>query len=196
MMPDPGPARKWLPCAIFVVLVLGCGGSEALDDGTAEAEGVDLGPKVLADDATFADFRSWERIPLENPMVPLAAMPGPAFVYASRRPEEGATRWPIGSVLVKTVEPSSDFRDWTVHAMVKRSARFNPEGSVGWEFFGLQLDEAGRPTILWRSDGYNDGHAYGPSTMALPPDRELSCNDCHALHWQDDAILTPALSLD
>lgn len=38
--------------------------------------------------------------------------------------------------------------------------------------------------------------AYGSSTMALPPDRELSCNDCHALHWQDDAVLTPSLSLD
>jgi hypothetical protein len=185
-MPEPRPLRKW--GHVLFTCLAACGAPAVPAD-------YEPAPKLVATDATFGEFRTWERIPLESPMVPLQAMPGPAFVYANVRPDPGVRRWPIGAVLVKTVEPSADFRDWTVHAMVKRSERFNPEGSVGWEFFGLQLDETGRPTILWRSDGHNDGHAYGSSTMALPPDRELSCNDCHALHWQSDAVLTPALSL-
>jgi hypothetical protein len=189
-MPEPAVARKAPKALVTVVALLtACVADPAPPEGWAPA------PKLFATETDFASFRAWERIPLESPTLPLQAMPGPAFTYVNRRPEPGSRRYPIGTILVKTVEPSDDPRDWTVHAMVKRSERFNPEGSVGWEFFGLQLDEHGAPTILWRSDGYNDGHAYGSSTMLLDPDRELSCNDCHALHWQDDAVLTPALSL-
>lgn len=188
-MPEPRVARKPQGAlALGVVLLTAC--------GEPPPAPVTSAPKLVATSADFAPFRTWERIPLESPTLPVQALPGPAFTYINHRAPDGSRRYPVGTILVKTVEPSSDPRDWTVHAMVKRSERFNPEGSVGWEFFGLQLDEAGVPTILWRSEGYNDGHAYGSSTMALPPDRELSCNDCHALHWQDDAVLTPSLSLD
>jgi hypothetical protein len=189
-MPEPVVARKGLAALAALVALL-----TACEPAAVAPEGYAPPPKLVAIEADFAPFRDWERIPLLAPTLPLQAMPGPAFTYVNHRPEPGSRRYPVGTILVKTVEPSDDPRDWTVHAMVKRSDRFNPEGSVGWEFFGLQLDERGVPTILWRSDGYNDGHAYGSSTMLLDPERELSCNDCHALHWQDDAVLTPALSL-
>lgn len=187
-MPEPDRARKWLPllCGSLCVLVA-CTSPPAID--------YDAAPKLVATDETFASFRTWERLPLEEPTLPVEAIPGPAFVYASRRPEPGSRRFPVGTVLVKTVEPSDDPRDWTVHAMVKRSDRFNPGGSVGWEFFGLQLDAEGTPRILWRNDGHGAAHAYGTGRLATPHDGDLSCNDCHALHWQTDAVLTPSLSL-
>lgn len=188
IMPQSGRARKWLIPALACLVACSSPDAPAPTDFVAA-------PKYFATDASFEGFRAWERHPLSSPTLPVQAIPGPAFVYASRRPEPGARRWPVGSILVKTVEPSDDPRDWTVHAMVKRHERFNPEGAVGWEFFALQLDAEGAPTILWRSDGHNDGHAYGASTMMLPTDHELSCNDCHALRWQTDAVLTPSLSL-
>ena len=190
-MPKPGPGRK-VPAILVTGLALALGGGCA---PPSPPPGYVPPPKLAASEADFEGFRTWERIPLEAPTLPTQAIPGPAFTYVNRRPEPGSRRWPVGSILVKTVEPSADPRDWTVHAMVKRSERFNPGGSVGWEFFGLQLDAHGVPTILWRSDGYGAGHTYGARAGSELGERELSCNDCHALHWESDAVLTPALSL-
>lgn len=154
----------------------------------------------VATHADFEGFQRWERIALENATVPTKARPGPAAVYVNRRAPPGATAWPVGTVLIKTIESGPDPRDWTVHAMVKRGGLFNPTGAVGWEFFGLQLTAEGRPVILWRSEGDNDGHSYsaglslaGPA--GAPPGAELTCIDCHTAAWQDDDVLTPALSL-
>ena len=55
-------------------------------------------------------------------------------------------------------------------------------------------------TVFWRSEGDNDGHSYsaGLSLAAAAgraPGAELTCIDCHTAAWQDDDVLTPALSL-
>jgi hypothetical protein len=187
--------------AAFVALGLGCG-PEASAPPSPPAASPPASPpaELVATHADFEGFQRWERIALESATVPTKARPGPAAVYVNRRAPAGATSWPVGTILVKAIESGPDPRDWTVHAMVKRGATFNPTGAVGWEFFGLQLTAEGRPVILWRSEGDNDGHSYsaglsiaGP--VGTPPGAELTCIDCHAAAWQDDDVLTPALSL-
>lgn len=197
------PAALSLAAASATLAVaIACGegpGTSALP--TAPASAAATPPEELvATHADFDGFQRWERIPLENATVPTKARPGPAAIYVNRRAPAGATSWPVGTILVKAIESGEDPRDWTVHAMVKRGALFNPTGAVGWEFFGLQLTAEGRPVILWRSEGDNDGHAYsaGLSLAAAAgraPGAELTCIDCHTAAWQDDDVLTPALSL-
>lgn len=168
--------------------------SAACDAGSvAPLDASTDGGQFVAESVDFEGFQSWERILIENPTVPVQAHEGPAYVYVNRRPPAGATRFPRGTLLVKTIESGTDPRGWSVHAMARRGEPFNPLGSVGWEFFGLQLHEDGRPVILWRNDGSGDGHDYGG---LLPgEDTERTCNDCHSTAWQDDSVLTPALSL-
>ena len=73
---------------------------------------------------------------------PLGVEPGPAFVYGRTHAPHGARRWPVGSILVKTVE-NGEPPDWTIHAMVKRGGRFNREGAIGWEYFELAFEDDG-----------------------------------------------------
>jgi hypothetical protein len=173
--------------ALAFVVVAACdGGAMPLDASTD-------GAAFVAESADFEGFQSWERIPLPHPTVPIEAHAGSAFVYVSQRAPAGATRYPRGTMMVKTIESGTDPRGWTVHAIARRGEPFNPIGAVGWEFFGLQLHEDGRPVILWRSDGSGDGHDYGG---VLPGEStEATCNDCHSVAWQDDSVLTPELSL-
>lgn len=144
----------------------------------------------------FEDFRSWERIPIEGAMIPVGATPGPTAIYVNRRPPEGARRWPVGTMLVKTIE-NGEPSDWAIHAMVKRGVPYNRDGTIGWEFFELRVGRASDAIqIVWRGRGPPSGHGYAArgrdaGVGAVP----LVCNDCHAAAWQDDGALTPALAL-
>jgi hypothetical protein len=146
--------------------------------------------------ADFGDFRAWERLPITGAMLPIGVEPGPAYVYASARAPEGQRRWPVGTILVKTIENGPP-HTWTIHAMVKRGVPYNRGGAIGWEFFELAIDEDGSMRVVWRGNGPPSGHGYAAmgrdaGTAAVP----LVCNDCHGAAWQDDGALTPALSLD
>ena len=57
-------------------------------------------------------------------------------------------------------------------------------------FFPFLPDGEGRPVILWRSAGDNDGHAYSAGLSLVgpagtPPGAELTCIDCHSAHGGD-----------
>ncbi|AKF10702.1 hypothetical protein [Sandaracinus amylolyticus] len=160
--------------------------------------GVDAGSgPFVAFARDFAGFRRWERIAVEGAMVPIGAPEGPTYVYASGRAPEGASRWPVGTILVKSIEvgpPSA----WTIHAMVKRGVPYNRAGTIGWEFFELRFPEGEEdaPVIVWRGPGPPSGHGY--AAMHRDAGTEpvaLVCNDCHAAAWQSDGAITPALSL-
>ena len=144
----------------------------------------------------FEDFRSWERIPIEGAMIPAGATPGPTAIYVNRRAPEGARRWPVGTMFVKTIE-NGEPSDWVIHAMVKRGVPYNRDGTIGWEFLELRVGRAsGAMQIVWRGMGPPSGHGYAArgrdaGVGAVP----LVCNDCHAAAWQSDGALTPALSL-
>ena len=163
-------------------------------DGPA-AEPADAGPpQFIAIERDFADFRSWERIPIDATALPTGMSGASAAIYVWRRAPEDATRWPVGSMFVKAIEEGPP-SEWILHAMAKRGIPFNGSGTLGWEFFELSIDGADVPRILWRGEGPMSGHGYG----AMQPDGgviELVCNDCHAPAWQDDGVLTPQLSLN
>jgi hypothetical protein len=147
----------------------------------------------VAFSSAFAAFRAWERIPVEGAMLPVGAAPGPTAIYVNARAPAGATRWPVGTILVKTVEHAAP-EDWVIHAMVKRGVPYNRDGALGWEFFELRF-EAGSdaPHVVWRGTGPPSGHGYaaqGRDAGAVA----LVCNDCHAAAWQSDGALTPALA--
>ena len=130
-------------------------------------------------------------------MLPIGTTPGPTWIYANVRPEPGAQRWPVGAIVVKVIESSPSRAGWTVHAMVKRGVPYNREGVAGWEFFELAFaDETGPPSVVWRGHGPPSGHGYAAArTDAGGEPVVLVCSDCHAAAWQDDGLLTLALSL-
>jgi hypothetical protein len=141
----------------------------------------------------FEGFTSWRRWTSAGTAVPDGAEPGPAFVYAERGAPVGVSRFPVGTILVKTIESGAP-SEWAVHAMVKREQFFNMDGAVGWEFFELALTDEREPIILWRGEGPPSGHGYalaGRDPGAVP----LVCNDCHSSPWQNDGVFTAELAL-
>lgn len=146
----------------------------------------------------FRDFRRWERHAVEGAMMPIGAAEGPTYVYLNRRAPEGASRWPLGTVVVKAIESGAP-HEWTIHAMVKRGVPFNDDGAIGWEFFELSFAEGrDEPSIVWRGGGPPSGHGYAAMGRAGDADAGtilLVCDDCHAPAWQNDSLLTPAIAL-
>jgi len=114
---------------------------------------------------------------------------GTTTVYLNDPPPDDAAEFPIGTILVKTMQPVGAPLD--IHAMVKRGAGFNPKGALGWEFFELALDrKTSEPFILWRGQDPPTGEMYQAllSSKSLPAaDMELQCNDCHATADAKDA---------
>ena len=130
-------------------------------------------------------------------MLPVGAAPGPTAIYVSQRAPAGAARWPVGTILVKSIENGPP-EQWVVHAMVKRGVPYNREGALGWEFFELAFDPGSEePRIVWRGPGPPSGHGYAAMGRDAGPDPvPLVCNDCHAVAWQNDGALTPALAFE
>lgn len=144
----------------------------------------------------FREFREWERHGVEGAMMPIGAAEGPTFIYLNRRAPEGSQRWPVGTIVVKAIE-SGEPDAWTIHAMAKRGVPFNRDGAVGWEYFELRLPRGSDdPTIVWRGEGPPSGHGYAAMGRASDAGAiPLVCDDCHAAGWQNDSVLTPAISL-
>lgn len=189
--------------AAAILLVIGAGWLARDGDSIAlEAEptdapdaGEDAGTSFLAFADDFTNFREWERHEIAGAMLPIGAHEGPAYVYASAPPPAGAARWPVGTIMVKTVEHGPP-QQWIIHAMVKRGVPYNREGAIGWEYFELSILEDGESMqMLWRGPGPPSGHGYSAAGSDLAPsDIPLVCNDCHGSAWQSDGVLTPALA--
>jgi hypothetical protein len=152
---------------VLWLLLLGCDASPA--------------PQVfIALGRDFAPFRSWTRFSLGD--APLEGHPdGPRFGYVKEPPRGGA--YPIGSIIVKSVEVTPDEQSWSLFAMVKRGGGYNADGARGWEYFTLALTSDGAPIVLQRGAspiGYEGG---------------VGCNRCHAVAGAEktDYILSPAL---
>ena len=158
----------------------------------------DEGPELPLDEPfialsrDFEGFTDWHRFEVAGDAIPTEVEPGPTFVYARTLPPPGVARFPVGTILIKTIEPG-DPTAWTIHAMVKRSGTFNPAGAIGWEFLELALTAERDVVILWRGEGPPSGHGYG--SVGEPSDIPLVCNDCHAPAWTNDAVLTPDIRL-
>ena len=166
--------------ALALALLLGCG-----DGGDPPVE--PGGFIALTDD--FRDFRTWPRVAVGD--AALAAHPeGPRFAYANRPPPPAGERYPVGTILVHSIEPGEDLTTWELFAMAKRGGGYNAAGAVDWEFFHLELSARGVPVIAARGLNPTVLRAYvgvGPTSQGS------GCNRCHAAPGteRDDHILSP-----
>ena len=137
----------------------------------------------------FEGFPRWEHESLGIAETTPGHPGGQRTVYVNERPPAGADEIPLGTIIVKTME-TDDF-GLLVLAMAKRGNDYNEDGAVGWEWFELTLDDAGRPVIVWRGTDPPDGECYGclPGTMSMI--EPTSCNDCHLAAADQDYVYTP-----
>ena len=170
------------------LLLTGCLDHELPDIGSREHD------VFIALQRDFRDFRDWMQFELRTAVMH-AGVSGPVVAYLNELPSEDASEFPIGTIMVKTVEigPATD---WTVHAMVKRGGAFNAQGALDWEYVDLAINEDDVPVIMWRGEKPPSDHGYesllgGGADPAL----EVDCNSCHTGSDQD-AILSDALALD
>lgn len=139
----------------------------------------------------FDRFETWEAFPVTgDPKAADAHETGPRTMYLNRRPPSGIVRFPIGTIIVKTIQAGDHRSGWSVFAMVKRGGGYNRAGARDWEWFRLVLteSESGAPQIAWRGIGPPDASGgYGSAT---------DCNLCHmerAAH--NDAVQTATLAM-
>ena len=134
----------------------------------------------------FQDFRGWTRVAVGSDALAGHAA-GPRFVYANRPPPAAGQPYPIGTLLVKTVEDGSDPARWEVFAMAKRGGAYNTAGAAGWEFFRLAINASGAVVLVSRGIAPSvDGDDYGDGSGA-------GCNGCHGAARGTDHVLSPAL---
>jgi hypothetical protein len=176
--------------ATLLVLLAACGSEEA--DERAEAG------EFIALPRDFAGYAKWWSVEVGEGSVDESHLGVKRRVYVNRRPEPGATSFPVGTILVKT--GAGGELDGTVghevHAMVKRGGTFNAAQAVGWEWFELEQDKDA-PGVVWRGERAPNGEGY--LCQSSDPDGgviEVDCNQCHTAGRQNDFVLGPELSLD
>lgn len=182
------------------MLALGCALAlcGCLDHQLEEGAEQGSGDTFIALPRDFCDFRTW--MPFELRDVDMhAGVTGKLMVYLKQLPPAGAAEFPVGTMVVKTVEVG-DEAAWEVHAMVKRGGTFNGRGALGWEYFDLGLDGDCTPRVHWRGERAPRDHGYkslpGLEEQDMGPDAD--CNSCHATEAarDNDAILSRPLRLD
>ena len=155
----------------------------------------DKGNVFIALDSDFASFRSWPTVALGSEPLP-GHPPGPRYGYLSHAAPRGATAFPVGTMIVKTIEPlDMPATSWEVFAMAKRGGGFNANGARDWEFFRLRIVDDS-PVILTRGifafDPDSDaGVGYGSGGSVLGQ----LCNSCHGIPESaaTDHVLSEAL---
>jgi hypothetical protein len=189
------PSRSWLTLGLLASLAAtGC-----LDhDLPEDAQGVGSADTFIALPRDFCDFREWMAFPLRD-IDMHAGVTGPLVVYLKDLPPMGAEAFPVGTMIVKTVE-LGDPKEWEIHAMVKRGGTFNSRGAIGWEFFDLGIDDDCTPVIHWRGEKAPRDHGY-KSLPGLKSDdasnMDPDCNSCHGRMdaRENDAVLSEPLRL-
>jgi hypothetical protein len=177
--------RRWLTIFALVCVAAagGCGGS---DDG----------PTFIALPTDFDGFQSWYSEVLPYNVLSATVDPvGTHVGFLNQRPPAGSKSYPVGTILVKAVEPSDVQTSWEMFGMVKRGGGFNPGGADGWEYFLLRVDGDGNPYITSRGLApSNDGSDMGAGAYA-PGGAAGGCNTCHGspTFASTDHIISPPL---
>jgi hypothetical protein len=168
------PMRRWLA----LVAVVSCSSTE--QQQTQQT--------FVAFASDFAPYASWQSYYVGD--VPEGVdISGPRTVYINKLPPHGATQFPVGTILVKVVEPVATPQDWQMFGLVKRGGGYDMDGAPNWEWFGLAIDTTGQVIIEWRGTGPPPDGGYGALGGAL------SCVFCHANASANDYVQTPQLQL-
>lgn len=152
----------------------------------------------IALERDFQDFESWTRVDLSvRPAVSEAHTAGVAHEYVNQLPPAGSKSFPVGTMLVKTVEhdPTAKAADGKpapqgpdIFAMVKRGGGYNSSGSKGWEWVELRRRDDDSLGIVWRGVNPPSGEGYGGDPLG-------ACNSCHEKATQNDYVHAKALTL-
>lgn len=131
--------------------------------GTSEPP-AEPGDTFIAFSSSFEGFRDWPAFHSEGPKPGTEPdiILGPRELYINELPPSGATEFPVGTIIVESLENGSD----QILAAVKRGGGFN--GGRNWEWFEITEN----PTaIVWRGLGPPNGESYGGDPTG--------CNTCH-----------------
>jgi len=167
---------------ILFATMLAC----ASDDGSAPDAGAPMFIAVRSDFQAYASWPSFYMGTVPPPDAPDLA--GPRTVYINRMPPAGAKTFPVGTIIVKVIEPTATPQSWQLFAMVKRGGGFDV-GAPGWEWFGLSIDAHDDVAIDWRGDGPPPDGSYGGLASSI------GCVFCHQAAKANDYVQTPALQL-
>ena len=140
--------KRFLP-----LLIAACGGTPEPDTYVPFA-------------AHFAGYTAWQSHAISGAAAQeLSHLAGDRTVYVKPAPARGATRFEVGTLIVKATQGQ-------VFAMAKRGGNYNSDGAVNWEWLELE-GTVEQPFIRWRGIGPPDGEGYGPPGTS-------ACNTCHA----------------
>jgi hypothetical protein len=106
------------------------------------------------------------------------------FVYGP--PSHGATEWPVGTLIVKTIPAQSQ-----IFAMAKVGGGYNPNlpdgGPLNWEW--LELPTGSCPVdFIWSGAEPPMNQSYGGTPQA--------CNQCHSGYPDNDYVASPKILLE
>jgi hypothetical protein len=176
--------------AVALIALAGCLDHQLAPDddpNSASAAG-----EYIPQQSDFRDYEDWMRFDTAV-MGEHAGTVGTITEYLNRLPDKGADEFPVGTMIVKTVQPE-DGPAPAIHAMVKRGGTFNKHGALGWEYFELAKNEKGTPTIVWNGPTPPNGEKYKNLLMPDSNMMEADCNGCHVVS-NNDAVLSDALQL-
>lgn len=176
------------PATLFMLqlVVSGC----LTDDTVVDPDA----PKTfVAQERDFQTFQTWQSFLVDADGTQSGAhMGGKVTAYVNTLPPKGSTTYPVGSMIVKTIE-TGDPTKWNIHSMVKRGGDFNLSGAKGWEYIELQYNTNNVAVILWRGEAPPLNHGYEALTPAGTI--TMKCNDCHATSKDTDYVMTPDLDI-
>jgi hypothetical protein len=151
----------------------------------------------------FKGFLSWPHVDVASTPASPPHEASTRTAYLNAPPDEGATVFPVGTMIVKTGaggevtgEAGSE-----VHAMVKRGGGFNDDGARGWEWFEIRIPDTSPsgdddPILVWRGANPPEGESYGCPPGEVCDEEGLTCNACHEAAVGNDFVNSAAFALD
>lgn len=136
----------------------------------------------------FSGFKTWSKVDLGVGEPNDVHSAGHRIVYLNHKPDHGSTTFPVGTVIVKTIDEDAATPGKTF-AMAKRGGGFNTVGATGWEWFELEKSTEGTPLIVWRGITPPSGEGYGGAITGG------ACNTCHMGSSDNDFVSASALKL-
>jgi hypothetical protein len=176
--------------ALALVALAGCLDNQLAPDD--DPKNVGAAGAYIALQSDFRDYEDWMKFDTEV-MGEHAGTVGTITEYLNQLPEMGSDDFPVGTMIVKTVQPE-DGPAPAIHAMVKRGGTFNKTGALGWEYFELAKNDKGTPVIVWRGPKPPTGEKYKNLLMPDANTMEADCNGCH-VGSKNDAVLSEVLQL-
>ncbi len=149
---------------------------------TACAADLPADAEFVVQDSDFTGLEAWQSWPITATALGAFHTTGPRIVYLNHKPPPGARTFPVGTILVKTLQNASG----DTFAMVKRGGNFNAEWAIGWEWLEI-TKKTGAWQIVWRGNTPPDGAGY--------TDDGVSCNLCHAMARSNDWVQSKVLQL-